>query len=96
MDTTKKKIEVQAHVRVVGKIKGQELTRPENFKTIVEVDRASIFAPALHQANIFRATVQSFEDHFRARMRADPSEKHRIGGIRWIVDIIHISYKDAV
>lgn len=96
METTKKKIQVQARVRIVSTVKGQELTRPENFNPIVEIDRSSIFHAQVAQAEVETATRYAFVSEFRTRMRNDPALRHKIGGIRWSVDLIHYNYKDAI
>lgn len=96
MDRTKKKIEVQARVRVIGKLKRQELTRPENFNTVVEIERSAIYAPGAQQTLVETATRKAFVDHFLKRMRHDADAKRRVGGTRWEVDVLELRYKDAV
>lgn len=96
MDTSKKKIEVKARVRVIGTIKGQELTRPENFDTIVLIDRWAVHQPAVAQTQVETATREAFVQEFRRRMRTDAATRRGVGGTRWSVDIIHFNYKDAV
>lgn len=96
MDTTKKRIEVKARVRVIGSIKGQELTRPENFDTIVLIDRWAVHQPAVAQAQVETATREAFVREFRRRMKTDPVTRRHVGGTRWSVDLIHFNYKDAI
>jgi methionine aminopeptidase len=96
MDTTKKKIAVSARVRIIAKIKRNELIRAEDFTTIVAMDRWLIHEPGKQLAEIGRLTQEAFEQVFRQRLRTDSYLKHRIGGIRWEVDVIHYSYKDAI
>lgn len=96
MDTTKKKIEVNARVRVIGAIKRQELTRAENFTTTVLIDRWAVHQPTVAQTQVETATREAFVNEFRRRMRTDAATRRFVGGTRWDVDIIHISYKDAI
>lgn len=96
MDTSKKKIEVKARVRVIGTIKGQQLTPPENFETIVEIDRWAVHQPTAAQAQVEAATRIAFVNEFKRRMRHDVATRRYVGGTRWSVDLIHINYKDAV
>ncbi|BDD79728.1 hypothetical protein [Burkholderia phage FLC9] len=96
MDTTKKKIAVSARVRIIARIKRNELIRAEDFNTIVEMDRWLIHEPGKQLVEIKRLTVEAFEQVFRQRMRTDSYLKHRIGGIRWDVDVITYKYKDAI
>jgi len=96
MDKTKKKIEVQARVRVIGKIKLQELIRPETFNTVVEVDRSTIHMPGLHQAAVHTATREAFEQQFIRRMRTDADTKRKVGGTKWMVEVVELRYKDAI
>jgi hypothetical protein len=96
MDTTKKKIAVTARVRIIAKIKRNELIRAEDFSTVVEMDRWLIHEPGKQLAEIKRLTQGAFEQVFRQRMRTDSYLRNRIGGIRWEVDVVTYKYKDAI
>jgi hypothetical protein len=96
MDTTKKKIAVDARVRIIATVKGHELTRAENFSTVIEIDRWLINNAAAQNATVDTLTRQAFVNTFRERMRKDSLLRRSIGGTRWSVDLIHYNYRDAI
>jgi hypothetical protein len=96
MDTSKKKIEVQARVRIIGQIKRQELTRPESFKATVEIERSAIYQAGLAHQLIETATRDAFVKQFRQRMRTDAATRRQVGGTRWEAEVTELKYRDAV
>ena len=96
MDTTKKKIAVDARVRIVATVKGHELSRAENYSTIIEIDRWLIHQPAAQNAMVDTLTRQAFVKTFLERIRHDAVLRRHIGGTRWSVDLIHYNYRDAI
>lgn len=85
-----------ALVRIVSKIKGDELLSAEKFEPVVMVARAAIYHAAVAQSLVEEETRLAFARDFKARMKTDPTLRQRIGGIRWQVDLIRCSYRDAI
>ena len=89
----KKKVNIQATVRIISTIKGILLLPAETF-----THQISILDGIDYPADVIKALCDcelriAFTDEFLKRMKKLPALRNSIGGMKWSVDVMHLDYE---
>ncbi len=88
-----KPVNVTATLRIVSTIKGKPLIPVETFHHVAQIDDDYDFSDVIITAVCDAQTREAFVDAFRDRLRKNSKLKNEIGGTRWSVDILSISFE---